>query len=80
MGNISHRAKFERMDNAIWKQSKIDKRGQTTLPLKLRKKLGLCGGGQILWISINHKTGKDNEFVIEVAVRKEDMHSKNERR
>lgn len=70
MTNITHREKFERLDNTIWQTSKIDVKGRTVLPQKLRRKLGLNGKSSILWIQINQKEGKANEFLIEVGVKK----------
>jgi bifunctional DNA-binding transcriptional regulator/antitoxin component of YhaV-PrlF toxin-antitoxin module len=63
------RAKFEKLDNTIWQKSKVDKKGRTVLPQKLRRKLGLNEHSSILWISVHH--GKqDNIFNIEVGVKK----------
>lgn len=69
MSNIKDRAKFEKLDNQIWKKSKIDSKGRCVLPKKLRQKLGLNGHSSILWISICKKTGKANEFTIELGVK-----------
>jgi len=70
MSNIKDREKFERIDKMIWKKTKIDTKGRTVLPKKLRRKLGLNGYSSVLWISVNRKDGKDNEFLIEVGVKK----------
>jgi len=70
MSNIKHRAKFEKLDNQIWKKTKVDQKGRTVLPKKLRKKLGLNGYSSVLWISVKRKNGKDNEFLIDVGVKK----------
>lgn len=68
MSNVKDRAKFNRLDNQIWKKTKIDEKGRTVLPKKLRKKLGLNGHNSILWISIKGKASKSNEFLIEVGI------------
>ena len=70
MSNIKHREKFEKMDNQIWKKTKIDEKGRCIIPQKIRRKLGLKRNSSILWISVNHKNGKNNEFLIEVGVKK----------
>jgi len=71
MSNIKNREKFNRFDSQIWKRTRVDSKGQTTLPKKLRQKLGICGKETIvLWISAKRKTGKDNEFLIDVGVKK----------
>ncbi len=70
MGNVKHRRKNEMFDCMIWKKTKVDQKGRTVLPKKLRRKLGLNGCSSILWISVNRKNGKDNEFLIEVGVKK----------
>ena len=57
------------IDCNIWKKSSVDEKGRVVLPQKLRKKLGLNGQKEILWISAKHKDGKDNEFLIEVGVK-----------
>jgi bifunctional DNA-binding transcriptional regulator/antitoxin component of YhaV-PrlF toxin-antitoxin module len=69
MSNVKNRAKFEKIDNTIWKKSKVDKKGRTVLPQKLRQKLGLNGHSQILWIQVNRKN-QDNLFLIEVGVKR----------
>lgn len=73
MTNITHREKFERIDNTIWQTSKVDEKGRTVLPQKLRKKLGLNGKSSILWICVNRKKDRDNEFLIEVGVKKSNV-------
>ena len=70
MSNIKNCVKYDRLDCQIWKKSNIDAKGRTVLPKKLRKKLGLSSGSSILWISCKHKNGKDNEFLIEIGVRR----------
>lgn len=70
MSNIKHRDKFRRYDSQIWKKTKVDAKGRCVLPKKLRQKLGLNGSSSILWISAKRKDGKDNEFLIEVGVKK----------
>ena len=70
MTNINHRAKFEKIDNQIWKRTSVDIQGRVTLPKKLRRKLDLSLNSEILWICVNHKNGKSNEFLIEVGVKK----------
>jgi len=70
MLNIKDREKFRRLDNMIWKRTKVDKDGRVTLPKKLRQKLGLNGKQSVvLWISI-HRTEKDNIFMLEIGVKK----------
>ena len=68
MSNVKDRAKFERLDNQIWKKTKVDAKGRCVLPKKLRKKLGLNSHSSILWISIKRKAGKSNEFLIEIGI------------
>jgi len=70
MTNINHRAKFEKIDNHIWKRTIVDGQGRVTLPKKLRQKLGLSTNSEILWICVNNKNGKHNEFLIEVGVKR----------
>jgi bifunctional DNA-binding transcriptional regulator/antitoxin component of YhaV-PrlF toxin-antitoxin module len=71
MSNISDRERFNRLDTQIWERKRVDRQGRVTLPLKLRKKLGLNrNGGEILWISCNRKKNHDNEFLIELGVKK----------
>jgi len=70
MSNIKDRAKFEELDNTIWKKSKVDKKGRTVLPQKLRRKLGLNGHSSVLWISVDRKDGKENEFLVELGVKR----------
>ena len=62
--------KFNRLDSQIWKRSKIDSKGRTVLPIKLRKKLELNGKSEILWISAKQVDGKSNEYIIEVGVKR----------
>ena len=69
MSNTTHRTKFEKLDNQIWKKTPVDAQGRITLPKKLRQKLGLNGHSSILWISASHKNGKSNEFLIEVGIK-----------
>jgi len=70
MSNIKYREKFNRLDSQIWKKTHVDSKGRTVLPKKLRRKLGLNANSSILWISVKRKDGKDNEFIIEVGVKK----------
>jgi len=70
MTNIKNCVKFDRLDCQIWNKTKLDMKGRTVLPLKIRKKLGLSPKSSILWISCKHKNGKDNEFLIEVGVKR----------
>jgi len=70
MSNIKHRDKFRLYDCQIWKKTKVDAKGRCVLPKKLRQRLGLNGHSSILWISAKRKDGKDNEFLIEVGVKK----------
>ena len=70
MSNIKDREKFNRLDNQIWKKTRVDSKGQTTLPKKLRQRLGLNNKSMILWICVDRKNGKDNLFLIEVGVKK----------
>ena len=52
------------------KKSRVDSKGRCVLPQKLRRKLDLNGKSSILWMCINRKNGRDNEFLIEVEVKK----------
>ena len=62
--------RFERLNNQLWQRSRVDEHGRLTLPIQLRKKLGINGRkGIILWIQINRKE-KDNLHLIEVGVKK----------
>jgi DNA-binding transcriptional regulator/RsmH inhibitor MraZ len=70
MSNVKHRRKYETFDCMIWKKTRVDSQGRVTLPQKLRKKLGLNGHSSILWISVNLKEGKDNEFLIYCGVKR----------
>lgn len=70
MANIKNCVKFGRVDCQIWKKTKLDDKFRVVLPLKLRKKLGLNTHRSILWISAKHKPGRDNEFILEVGVKK----------
>jgi len=58
------------VDCNIWKKSKLDAKGRTVLPKKLRQKLGLSSGSSILWISAKKKADRENEFLIEIGVKK----------
>ncbi len=69
MSNIKDRMKFEKLDNTIWKKSKVDSKGRTILPKKLRQKLGLNNHNSILWISVK-RTKQDNIFNLEIGVKK----------
>lgn len=70
MSNLKHRQKYEMFDCMIWKKTKIDQKGRTVLPKKLRKKLSLNGYSSVLWISVKRRDGRDNEFLIHVGVKK----------
>lgn len=70
MSNIKNRLKFDRANCQIWKKSSIDEKGRVVLPKKLRQKLGLNSHSFVLWISAKRKNGRDNEFLIEVGVRR----------
>ena len=65
MSNIKNR-----IDCYIWKKSKLDCKGRLVLPKKLRQKLGLNSNSFILWISAKRKDKRDNEFILEVALKK----------
>lgn len=71
--NIKNREKFEKLDNKIWKRTKIDRQGRVTLPKKLRRKLRLEKNSELLWISIKKRKRYDNEFIINVGVKNEEM-------
>lgn len=72
MTNISDRERYARMDTIVWKKRKVDNKGRTVLPIKLRKIFGLNSDSSILWIQVHHKNGKNNEFSIEIGfVKKE---------
>jgi bifunctional DNA-binding transcriptional regulator/antitoxin component of YhaV-PrlF toxin-antitoxin module len=70
MSNIKDRVKFDRVDCQIWKKSNVDEKGRAVLPKKLRQKLGLNSHSYILWISTKRKSGRDNEFLIEIGIKK----------
>lgn len=70
MGGSNYYQNFEFIDNQIWKRSKVDEKGRCVLPKKLRKKLDIKENSKILWICINRKKGRVNEFLIEVGVKK----------
>ena len=70
MGNIKDCVKFDRMDCQIWKKSYLDSKGRVVLPKKLRQKLDLNSHNFILWISAKRKEGRNNEFILEVGVKK----------
>jgi len=70
LSNINSHQKFDLLDNQIWQRSKVDSKGRCVLPQKLRKRLDLKENGQILWICVNRKNGKPNEFTIEVGIKK----------
>jgi hypothetical protein len=69
MSNIKHSEKFVRIDNMIWKKTKVDAKGRVCLPQKLRSRLHLNGNSEILWISVHQRSGKSNEFIINVGVK-----------
>jgi DNA-binding transcriptional regulator/RsmH inhibitor MraZ len=54
----------------FWKKSKLDSKNRVILPKELRQILNLNGKKQILWISAKKKDEYDNEFILEVAVKK----------
>jgi bifunctional DNA-binding transcriptional regulator/antitoxin component of YhaV-PrlF toxin-antitoxin module len=56
------------MDTLVWKKRKVDKKGRTVLPIKLRKLLGIGDHSAILWIQVHRYNDKKNEFSIEVGV------------
>jgi AbrB family looped-hinge helix DNA binding protein len=70
MSNIKNSEKFVRMNNMIWKKTKVDSKGRTVIPQKVRSRLGLNGNSQILWISVHQRNGKENEFTIQIGVKK----------
>jgi len=70
MNNIKNRLKFDRLDCQIWKKSNVDSKGRVVLPKKLRQKLDLNNHSYILWVSAKRKEGRDNEFLIELGVKK----------
>jgi bifunctional DNA-binding transcriptional regulator/antitoxin component of YhaV-PrlF toxin-antitoxin module len=70
MGNITDRERLERLNTSIRKRTKVDKRGRTILPLKLRRKMGLRDGSSIvIWSECKRRKGQPNEFIIEVGVK-----------
>ena len=70
MSNISHRLKFEHLNTQIWQRRRVDEKGRITLPKKLRTKLGVSKGSEILWISAKQKQDRYNEYVIELGVKR----------
>ena len=70
MTNIRHREKFNRLNSQIWKRTKIDSQGRVTLPQKLRRKLEINNKSSILWICANKNKSRDNEFLIEIGVKR----------
>ena len=70
MSDIKDHERFNRLDRWIWKKTRVDSQGRVTLPQKLRRKLGLNRNSSVLWICASRKNGRDNEFVIEVGVKK----------
>lgn len=54
----------------IWKKSKLDSKNRVVVPKELRQILNLNGKKQILWISAKRKLDHDNEFILEVGVKK----------
>jgi hypothetical protein len=70
MTNISDRERYARMDTFVWKKRKVDQKGRTVIPIKLRKILGLRDQSSILWIQCVHKKDHENEFVVEIGVEK----------
>jgi len=49
---------------------RLDSKNRVVLPYGLRKILNLNGKKEISWISAKHKDGKENEFILEVGVKK----------
>ena len=62
--------KYNKSGFMIWKRSKVDAKGRCVLPQIVRKRLGLNGNSEILFISIAQKPEKNNEFLLEVGVKK----------
>lgn len=54
----------------FWKKSKLDSKNRVILPQSLRNYLNLNGKKQILWISASKKPDHENEFIIEVGVKR----------
>ena len=61
---------FDGFDCNIWKKTKLDSKNRIVLPKKLRDKLGLNGKKEILWISAKRKPNRDNEFILELGVKR----------
>jgi len=68
MTNITDHERLDRLDNMLWKKCKVDVKGRTVLPAKLRKYIGLREKSKILWIQVQRKHGRDNEFLLEIGV------------
>lgn len=68
MTNEKNHEKLNQLDSIIWEKRHVDEKGRTVIPAKLRKYLGLQENSKILWIEARHKTGRDNEFLIEIGV------------
>lgn len=68
MSGITDHEKLNRLDSVIWKKRRVDRKGRVVLPLKLRKYLGLHEHSKILWIQVQRKNGRDNEFLLEIGV------------
>lgn len=70
MSNVN-REKYERLNSNLWQRSCIDQHGRLTLPKDLRCKLGINGqSAVILWITVHRKKDRENEFLIELGVKK----------
>lgn len=70
MGNITDRERLERLNTIIKKRTKVDKRGRTILPLRLRRKMGLRDGSSIIiWTECKRHEVQPNVFIIEVGVK-----------
>lgn len=62
--------KYNKSGFLIWKRSKVDAKGRVLLPQIVRKRLGLNGNSEILFISVSQKPEKSNEYFLEVGVKK----------
>jgi len=68
MSGVSDRERYEKLDSMVWKRTKIDLKGRTTIPRKIRKKLRLNETNELLWVSVKQKDGSANEYVLELCV------------
>jgi len=62
--------KYNKSGFLIWKRSKVDAKGRVVLPRTLRSKLCLNENSEILFIQVIKKDGKENEFILELGVKK----------